>query len=122
MVSGSYLGAELLRLVNGGIDIAAEHALRVRCRIHHVPERHVADNEKVDVALIPERITGRGSEDEGYIDPGCQRAQRLSKHIGHASRLDEQRLQFGEDRRLAVCLEIHLTTLCRTDDETRARQ
>lgn len=63
MVPGSYLGVELLRLVYGGIDIAAEHALRVGCRIHHVPERHVADHEKVDVALIPERITGRGSED-----------------------------------------------------------
>ena len=122
MVLRSNLRAKFPRRINSRIHIAAKPFLRRHERGDNVAERYVTDHQYIDVAVAPQLVASRRTENEGDFDLRRERRQRLADDVCNSSGLREKRLKFAEDWGSRVGLEVHLTTLDRTRDDAGGNQ
>jgi hypothetical protein len=111
MMSGTQFRSNLICRVDGWIDFPSEPFLRARQRFHDFRKRCLANHEEVDVAGGTQLTAGRRPENEGHEHTFAERCQRLTDHVGETRGLCEQSPQLRKDRRLALGLEIYLSTL-----------
>lgn len=92
MMVGAHFGEELGRRIDGRVHIAAEPFLGRHDRVRDNSERHVADDEQIDVAVVPELGSRSGAEYESGNDAIGQRSERLPQYIDRAHGLDDETL------------------------------
>ena len=119
---GTKLLLKLSRRVHGRVDVSPESRLRLRQCAHDILKCRVPDDEHVSVARHVEFAASGRAEHECHKHLLTQRCESLAKRVGEAGGLGEQALQLREDRRLAIGLEVHLSTLNRTLQEPGGRQ
>ena len=111
MVTGLNLPGELVRRVDDGIDLASQGPVRCSQRVHNFPERYVADNQQVDIAVSLKFVPGSRTKDEGGANPLRNRGQALANHTDRTGGFHQQRLELFENRRCAIDLKIDLPTV-----------
>jgi len=72
------------------VDVAAKNALRVRQRVHDLPETDLADDEQIDIARSPLLPFGNGAEYECRGDAGLYRSEALPKDLARSDGLCDQ--------------------------------
>jgi len=67
-MAGRNLGAKLVGRVDDGIDLPPQSPLCSGNGAYHFLERDVAEDEEIEIAVLPQRAAGSGTEDEGDLD------------------------------------------------------
>lgn len=119
---GTNLLNELARWIDRRIHIAPKTPLGLSEGRCDVSERHAADDQQVDVAPGAQGSFRCGPVNKRDADRGSQWCQGLANYVDCAGDLEEQLLQLGEDRRLAIGLEVHLPAIDRSGHETGTRE
>jgi len=110
-MAGPNLVPELRGRIDGGIDVATQTPLRRGQGVRHRGEGDVAHHEDIDVAVAAQLIACRRAEDEGHEDAVRQGHQGLPDDVDDSGRLQQERIQLGEDGALAIRLEIDVSSL-----------
>jgi hypothetical protein len=103
--------SELLLRVDSRIDFTAKLSLRGRQGGDYFAERHLSYHEQVDIASGASRAVGHGTVEERDVDHVLDLSERVADDLRGAERLEEDPLQFGEDRRGSIRLVVHLPPL-----------
>jgi hypothetical protein len=103
--------SELLLRVNSRIDFTAKLSLRGRQGTNYFAERHGSYHEQIDIASGASRAFRHGAIDERNVDHVLDLSERVADDLHGAERLEEDTLQFGEDRGGLTGLVIHLPPL-----------
>ncbi len=103
--------SELLLWVDSRIDFTAKLSLRGRQGTNDFAERHASYHEQVDIASGASRAFRRGTVDERNLDHALDLIKRVADDLRGAERLEEDTLQFGEDRRGLTRLVVDLPPL-----------
>jgi hypothetical protein len=103
--------AEFGHGIDGRIDFATGPRLRFGQGIRDLLEGRVADDQEVEIAGASQLAPRGRSEHEGNADPVAQRRQCLAEELHDTCGLEDERLQLGEDRRVAIGLEVDLPSL-----------
>lgn len=113
---------ELARRVHRRVHVAPQSLLGVRQRVGDRFERYVPDDEEIDVTARPQLATRRRAKHEGHVHAVGDECEGLSKHVGHTSSLQEDRLKIREEWRLPIRLEVDLPAANRAPEEPGAGQ
>lgn len=108
---GRELGPKLGRRIDRRIDVPPKLFLGGRDRVHNILKRRVPNHEEVDVACRAEFVSRRRSEHKRDLNRVAERRKRVAQDVEESRSLRKQPPQFGEDWRIAVGLEIDLTSL-----------
>jgi len=121
MVSGPHFLGELVRRIDGRVDLAAKILLRLRQRRNHSAERGLPHNDDIDVASRLLATGGHGAVNEGYRDALGERGQSFAKNVRHTACLDRYGLQLRENRQLGIGLVVDLIALAGAYQHSRLR-
>lgn len=108
------LTTELVRWIQGRIDLALQAALRVREGVGDIfGTQSCAHYHHIDITASLLGPFRHRAEDEGQLNPACQWLQSLAQHVHHSKRLPHQRPQFRKHRALRVGCIVGLPPLYR---------
>jgi len=116
------LRTELVHRVDRRVHVAPKPLLGSHQRVGDGRERHIPDDEQIDVAVAAQFPTCAGTEDKSDNDVVGKLRQRLTEDINDSSGLHEEGLQFRKDRRVAIRLEVDLTPLHGPAEQAGSRQ
>jgi hypothetical protein len=108
---GSQLRSKLVRRIDRRIDVPSELFLSYGYRVHDFLEWRSANHQEVDIACRAKLTPCGRSEHESDLDPIAQRRKSVAHNVNQSRSLRKQPAQFREDWRIAVCLEVDLTSL-----------
>lgn len=103
MLTRLNLPAELFRRVHHRIDLASQRPARIGEDVDDLAKRNVADDKEVSVALALEFVPRGRTKNECNTNALRDGGQGPADHAGPCS-LQQQGLQFAENRRLPVDL------------------
>src|SRR5262245_51207096 len=116
-----HLAPELVFRKDGRIHVPPKPLLGSLYRGYHVAERHVADDEQINVTGGM-KLTARGrTEDKRRAHPVGERHERLAEDIHESYRLCKEPLELRKNGCLLVCLEVHLLAANLAAHQARGR-
>ena len=102
------LYSKLVYRVHGRINIPPKSFLGALYHRDHIAERRSTNNRQIDVACSVEFTPRGGAEHERRMNAVGEWHQRFTQNVHESRGLREQPSQLGKDRRVLVCLEVHL--------------
>lgn len=92
------LRAELVGRIHDWVHFAPELFLGSRQCASDGGQRHVPDDQQVDVAGPAQLAAGGRSKDESDENLACERRESFAKNLCGASRLHDQPMKLDKDR------------------------